>query len=283
MNSDNLLVVNPKRVEKIRANLIYGGKDNLHVLSDFDKTLTRAFVDGQKAHTVIAQVRQGNYLTSDYSSRAHQLFEKYHPIEIDRKISPEEKKKKMHEWWKIHFELLVECGLDKKTISEIVSKRTLKFREGCFEFLDLLYKNKIPLVVMSAAMGDMISEYLKQENKMYSNIKLIANFYDWDKKGKAVKVREPIIHSVNKDELIIKDFPEIFKVVSKRKNVILLGDSLEDPDMITGFDSDNILKIGFLNENVSENLPYFKEKYDVLILNDGNMDYVNKLMGEIIK
>ena len=268
-----------RKVNEFRKN----GKDRIHVLTDFDRTVTKAFVDGKKVQSIISIIRDGSYISKDYAKKAHELFEKYHPIEIDRKISPEEKKKKMHEWWKIHFELLVECGLDKKTISEIVSKRTLKFREGCFEFLDLLYKNKIPLVVMSAAMGDMISEYLKQENKMYSNIKLIANFYDWDKKGKAVKVREPIIHSVNKDELIIKDFPEIFKVVSKRKNVILLGDSLEDPDMITGFDSDNILKIGFLNENVSENLPYFKEKYDVLILNDGNMDYVNKLMGEIIK
>jgi len=279
----SLIIVNPQKFEIIKNNFVRGGKEKIHVLSDFDKTLTRAFVDGQKAHTVIAQVRQGNYLTPDYSSKAHALFDKYHPIEIDPKISLEEKKKKMHEWWKVHFELLVDCGFDKKTITEIVSKKTLKFREGCFEFLDSLYKNKIPLIIFSAALGDMIAEYLKQEKRMYSNIKLIANFYEWDNNGKAIKVKEPIIHSMNKDETMIRDFPEFFKEIKDRKNVIVLGDSLEDPKMIEGFDYDNLLKIGFLNENIEENLELYRQIYDVLILEDQNMDFVNNFLKGVLK
>ena len=45
---------------------------------------------------------------------------------------------------------------------------------------------------------------------------------------------------------------------------------------------DNLLKIGFLNENVEENLEYYKKAYDIIILNDSSMDYVNDLLKEII-
>ncbi|MBU1349747.1 hypothetical protein KJ978_03455, partial [Patescibacteria group bacterium] len=47
------------------------------------------------------------------------------------------------------------------------------------------------------------------------------------------------------------------------------------------FDYDNLIKIGFLNENVKENLEEYKKNYDVVILNDGSMEYVNDLLNEI--
>jgi hypothetical protein len=105
------------------------GVKKLHVLADFDRTLTKAFVDGQKASTVIAQIRNGSYLTEDYAPEAHRLFDVYHPIEIDPGISSDEKNSKMQEWWQKHFELLIHCGLDKKVMEEIVKTRTLRFRE----------------------------------------------------------------------------------------------------------------------------------------------------------
>ena len=52
--------------------------------------------------------------------------------------------------------------------------------------------------------------------------------------------------------------------------------------MIEGLEHDNIIKIGFLNENVDERLAEFKKNYDVVIINDGDMNYVNELVGEIL-
>jgi len=68
----------------------------------------------------------------------------------------------------------------------------------------------------------------------------------------------------------------------KRKNVILLGDLVADVGMIEGFPYKNLIKIGFLNENVDERLKEFKKNYDVVIINDGDMNYVNELVGEIL-
>ena len=60
--------------------------------------------------------------------------------------------------------------------------------------------------------------------------------------------KKTIITSWSKDETVLKEFPEIYNKIKDRKNVILIGDELGDVGMIEGFDYDNLLKIGFLNE-----------------------------------
>ncbi len=153
---NNAVIPHPRNLERVVESISKGGTGKLHILSDFDKTLTTAFIEGQEVHSIIAQIREGKYLTPDYSPKAYALFEKYHPIEIDPKIPLKEKKEAMHEWWDFHFKLLAECGLDKKVMEEIVRKRRLRFRDGALEFIDLLHQHNIPLVIMSAAPGDML-------------------------------------------------------------------------------------------------------------------------------
>ena len=85
---------------------------------------------------------------------------------------------------------------------------------------------------------------------------------------------------MNKDETILHDFP-VYDLVKNRKNVLLLGDTLEDVGMIEGFDYANLIKIGFLNENVKDNLAHYKKKYDIIILNDSSIEYVNELIRNL--
>jgi hypothetical protein len=94
-------------------------------------------------------------------------------------------------------------------------------------------------------------------------------------------VGQPIIHSANKDEAVAKDYPEIFKTIKNRKNVILLGDSLDDPDMVEGFDYENLLKIGFWNDRTKEREKAYRKRYDVLVLNDASLDFVNRFLRNI--
>ncbi|MDD5193301.1 MAG: haloacid dehalogenase-like hydrolase, partial [Candidatus Nanoarchaeia archaeon] len=280
-----IIILNQTSLHEKFESLVDGGKDNLHVVSDFDRTLTKAFARGVKSPTVFAQIRNGNYLTLNYPQRAQALFDKYHPIEIDPEISHAEKSRKMHEWWKLHLELLVECGLTREIIDEIVRKRTLEFRKGSLDFFYLLYRREIPLVIMSAGLGDMITEYLKQERKLYDNYHVISNFLEFDSDGKVTRVQEPIIHSCNKHEVEVKKFP-FYKKLKIRRNVILLGDDIEDLGMVEGFPYETLLSIGFYNEkfgsaNYQKGLEQFKERFDVIIRNDGSMDYVNRLIKRI--
>lgn len=282
--AENIIITNPEKLESTKRAILKNGAERLHVLADFDKTLTTAFIDGKSFVSFISVLRDGNYLTPDYAQKAHALYNKYHAIEIDPKVPVEEKKKLMREWWMAHFKLLVKLGLNKKDIEKAVNFGKIKQRDEFHNFIEILRLNNIPLVILSSSgMGDeAISMYLKKEGVSYSNIYIISNVFNWDSDGNATGVKEPIIHSFNKSELALRDFP-FYSKVRERKNVLLLGDSIEDAEMINGFEYDNIVRIGFLNENIKENIEQFKKVYDVVILHDGSMEYIHELLAELTK
>lgn len=282
--NENIVISNPKKVEKARKSISQGGAEKLHILADFDRTLTHAFISGEKVPSIISVLRSsGKYLGGDYAKKANALYEKYYPIEVDPNIPIEKKKKAMEEWWMTHFNLLAKSGFNKNHLGEIMASGRIRFRQGALEFFDFLHKHGIPLIIMSSSGvgGDVISMLLKKENRAYRNIHIISNSFVWDKEGRVIDIKKPIIHCLNKDETILKDFP-YYKEIKHRKNVLLLGDSLGDVGMIEGFKYDNLIKVGFLNENIEENLKHYSKAYDILILNDSSMDYVNELLKEMI-
>lgn len=277
----NIIVPNPKHLEETINRMIKDGHSKLHIVSDFDRTLTKYSADGKKIPSIIALIREGGYLSQDYVKKAYALYDIYHPIEIDTKMSNKEKNIKMHEWWKKHFDLLINSGMNKDVIKDILIKNKIPFRQGTFEFFDLLNENNIPLIIMSATIGDIALDSLRYANKLSPNIHLIANMLVWNKEGRAIGVKEPIIHTMNKHETEIKSLP-IYKELLRRKNVILLGDLIEDIFMIEGFPYENLIKIGFLCDGIDENLEIFKKNFDIILTDDAGMDYVNELLNKII-
>ena len=94
---DNIYISHLDKLnEKIKL-MKEGGKDKLHIVSDFDKTFTKAFRDGNKITSSVSLVRDGGYLTPDYPQKAYALFDKYHPYEVDETLSMELRKQKMQE------------------------------------------------------------------------------------------------------------------------------------------------------------------------------------------
>jgi len=133
---------------------------------------------------------------------------------------------------------------------------------------------------MSSSIGDMIEELLRLQGRLYNNVYVVANSLNFDENGMFVGIKNKIIHSMNKKEIVLNGLP-IYRAIEKRKNVLLLGDGLGDLGMIDGFSYDNIIKIGFLNENIEERIGEYKKKFDIVITNDYGMKYVNKLLKEI--
>ena len=81
----------------------------------------------------------------------------------------------------------------------------------------------------------------------------------------------------NKDETTLKNLP-IYSELLKRRNVLLLGNGLNDLDMVEGFDYDNLISVGFLGDSDGKKVEDFKSKYDVVILDDGSFSFVNEFM-----
>jgi 5'-nucleotidase len=181
------------------------------------------------------------------------------------------------------MDLLVESGVThevlRSCVNEMMETNIPELRNGAVEFLKLLHACHVPLVILSAGLQDLITEFLKQKKIKYDNIHVVANRFVFDKNGKAID-SEQGIHVLNKNEARLHDLP-IYKEIKKRKNVILLGDSLGDLKMVGGFAYDCLLKIGFLNDRVEENLEEYKRQFDVIIPGDGGFDFVNELLREM--
>ncbi len=278
---ENIHILKPDELEKKKNEFKRDGKTGFHIVTDFDRTLTKAFVNGKSAPSTYYYVREGGYLAPGYSKKAFELFDKYHPLEISPELTREEKAGYMEEWWTTHHNLMLEAGFSIGVVKDIVDKDKIHLREGVDTFLDTLAEEGIPLLIFSAGSGNIIKDFLKIRGKATKNVHVISNFFIFDDSGKAVAYEKPLIHTFNKNESSIKGHP-YKKEIEDRKNVILLGDSLGDLDMAAGIPHDCIIKIGFLNHDRDSLLKQYKESFDVVITEDGNMGYVNSLLKEIL-
>ena len=265
-------------------NIIRDWISNLRIISDFDNTITKAFVKGKFLKPLLSILCDENYLTPDYPAKAQALFDHYHAIEIDSNIDIESKKKSMLERRTEHFQLLIKSWLSKHDIQQAMQSESIEFREWAPWLFDLSGEYNIPLVILSASwLGyDGIYRYLKNTNKLYKNIHIVSNTFQRDRDGNALDIQKPIIHSLNKDAKTLFNLP-FYKDIKNRKNVILLWDAIWDADMIDGFEHKNLIKVWLLNDNVDRDLQQFQKVYDIIITGDWPINYVNRLIKKVIK
>ena len=276
-----IVLPNPENFEDLKKKFVEGGLENFHVVADFDRTLTKCFVGDKKSSTSWAQFRNLGIFDEDYFRKSNEMFEFYRPIEVSFDISSSDKIDKMSEWWQKHLQLLVDSKISREIILEVVNRGGIEFRRGALEFLDFLREKKIPLVIMSSGLGDIIVEVLKKEDRFYENIFIVSNFFEWDEEGFAKGFKgDMIIHSLNKSEVNVSS-RDFFDKINIRKNVLLLSDGIDDVGMVEGFDYDNLIKVGFLNENVEGDLERYKKHFDIVITGDGDMNFVNEFLEGI--
>ncbi len=277
---ENIHIKNPSLLAEKIIKIKKDGINHLHVVSDFDRTLTPAFHNG-KVSSGFELLRTAGYLPTQYVEESYALKEIYYPIEINESLSLEVRSAKMREWWQAHLDIMIKYGLHQKYMDEIISRDLIKARPESFNFYTLLHQQQIPLLIFSAGLGDLITGFLKKQHMLFENMHIIANFFSYNSDGLVTGFKSNIIHSLNKNEKqVVSSF--YYHTIKNKKNVLLLGDSLGDIHMSEGLVNDTIVCIGFLNDNM-EKLNAFSQVYDVVILNDGSMDYVNQLLEEVVR
>jgi len=257
------------------------GSNGFHIVADFDQTLTKGFTKDRKVNTSFGQIRNGGYMPEEYLKKAFEMYHYYHPIEKNHKLPIKERAEKMMEWWVKHLQLMIDFGLSKEILDDIAKKKGLQARDGLYDVLRLLEENNVPLLIFSAGLGDVIYEYLKCQDKLTKNVHIVSNFYTFDEEGKVNGYKSNVVHTFNKNELEVKNTPYYHEVKDKN-NVILFGDTLGDLDMTEGMEHDCIIKIGFLNEDKEELFDEYANSFDVVIMEDGDMDYIIELLRKII-
>lgn len=275
--------------QDIINNIKKDGIDSILIISDFDATLTKGIDEnGNVASNSFSVFRNHGFLGEDYVKKAKAEADYYLPLEHDPTIPNEKKEILMQEWWEKHMgSLLIKSGLNTQIVNKIIEDELLEPREKLKEFLHLIEELNIPLFILTAGMGDIITEFLKKINGTNKNIHIVGNFYEYNKEGFAIGLKGEIIHSLNKDLHNAKKFP-FFNEISKRKNIILLGDNPNDIKMATGFEYSNILKIGFLNklktnDKYSETVKAFEENYDITLDWTKGMEPIIEILEKIKK
>lgn len=237
--------------------------DSIHVLTDFDRTITVG--NSESSWSILAK---SNLVPKEYVLERQKLFDYYRPFEIDENLDPAYKNTLMIEWWNKHIDLFIEYKLSGSVINEAANNlRVMEFRKGAKEFLKKMYDRKVPIIIISAGIGNFIEQFLIKNGCNFDNIFIVSNFIKF-KDGLAVGVSDNVIHSLNKNEVALPDY--LKKLVSDRPNIILLGDSISDIKMAKEEMRNNALKIGFLEEKVSDNIEIFLEQFDVVCTENTN-------------
>uniref|UniRef100_A0A0N4V6U0 5'-nucleotidase n=1 Tax=Enterobius vermicularis TaxID=51028 RepID=A0A0N4V6U0_ENTVE len=264
-------------VEKKIKRIIEDGVQKLMVISDFDYTISRyRNSNGEKCWTSYGVFETSNSAPCLLlSEKCNVLKDKYVTIEYDPCMSIEEKTPYMEEWFVsdsenyncclafIHTVFFIQCVRDSK----------IELRDGTMAFFETLDSCNVPLIIFSAGIGNVIEIFLKQKfGKVLENVHIISNLMEFDQNGYVKRFLEPLIHTFCKNASVLDTNLPVFKNLSDRTNVILMGDSLGDLDMDTGVANKGVvLKIGFLNFNVSALLDAYLDGFDIVLIDDQSM------------
>lgn len=285
-----LFIGDPATVEAKKKALVRGGASQLQVIADFDRTLTK--INSLSSWSVIE--RKAGF-SEAYHEESQRIYKHYRAIEIDPNLTIEQKTPKMIEWWKRANELLVIEGTTRQRFINAVRDNMdeIELRDGYEIMFALLKKQAIPLMILSAGVGDMIQYILKYANvglADHPNTHVLSNFLEFEEKTglcTGFSNKETCIHIFNKNEAPIKK-TAYHAEVEERKNVIVLGDSLGDLQMSKGVEHDTVLTIGFYNHPVEgdgqddEHLAQYIEAYDVVLVMDDTLEYALGLIQDIL-
>merc|ERR1719187_1029520 len=263
--------------------IIEGGPHRLQFIVDFDYTLSRAHKDGKPVDCSWGVLENYKELPSDYHQKVKMVKDKYYPVEIDPSISLEKKIPIMKEWYKEANGLLAESGAHRSWFPKMVQESDCELRDDTALMLDRLNQANVPVLVLSAGLGDLIHEIMTHFGVLHDNTFLVSNFLDYTQDGMVTGLKNPegVIHMYNKAESMLKrsDCDQF----SNRKNVVLLGDSLGDLKMAGGVKNpDTVLTIGFLNKNIEESLQTYKDSFDIVLIDDQTMDFPNALVTDVL-
>ena len=111
-------------------------------------------------------------LPETYAKESSRLYQKYRPIEIDPNLSVEIKTEAMTEWMIAAEEILKGIPFNPNEIPEISNMYEMYLRDGTKELLKKLHLAKVPVLVFSAGLGDIVEAILKSQGILFDNVKV---------------------------------------------------------------------------------------------------------------
>ncbi|XP_032358961.1 7-methylguanosine phosphate-specific 5'-nucleotidase isoform X1 [Etheostoma spectabile] len=277
----SVLMRERSRVEETIHAMQRAGAGSLQVIPDFDMTLTRFAHNGKRVPTTHNILDSQLLIDEDCTKKMRELLNTYYPIEIDASRTTEEKLPLMVEWWTKVHELLIQQRIRKDMLAQAVRESSAMLRDGYKVFFDRLTEQQVPLLIFSAGVGDVLEEVIRQNHVFLPNVHIISNYMDFDETGVLRAFKGQLIHTFNKREGALSHAAGL-RELHGRPNVLLLGDSLGDLTMADGVsEQQNILTIGYLNDQVDERKESYVNSFDIVLVKDETMDIPNAILRYI--
>lgn len=233
------------------------GASNLHMVFDFDRTLTVKKPGTDDEVTTWHILRE--HLPEEGQLQYQELFEKYRALEIAGTLTQED----AITWWSSILNLFVQYNVDLTAVEEdFLAKANI--RPGVAELFKLCSDNKIPTIILSAGIRDVIEIWCRKYRIEPSLV--ISTGLILDKTNRIVGWgKETLVHALNKSEAT---HPELLAIRKSRPKALLVGDSLDDAAMAAG--ERDVIRIRLLDPraddlvNEQEQKRTF-ERFDALI------------------
>lgn len=235
-------------------------KDNFYVLTDFDRTLTKG-----NSFAAWRVLYHSNLLGDKFKEEYTKIHDETVPNEQE---TDEVKIRFFEDRFKRYIELLEKCGFNEKIAKQAIEKTDLFLRDGAKEFLKQMYEMKVPVMIVSCSVGNVIKEFLKWNGCDYDNVYICSNFFD------VSEARNHIYHVTpyNKNEISL---PEILKSeIETKKYTLLCGDVIEDITMVKPEQLDNTITVGFLDKKIEQNLQSYRDNFDLVLTEDASFEEV---------
>lgn len=250
--------INDNKLNRIKLN-----KNNFYVLVDFDRTLTKGnSVSGWRI------LYYSNLVGDDFRHKYDIIHKK---TSLDEFESKENKINAFENRFKEYMELLKQNSLDNEIIRKSVENCDVQLRDGAKEFFKKMYDNEVPVIIISCSLGNVIMEYLKYNNCHYDNVHIYSNYFMSN--GNHIYNITPY----NKNEIIFE--AKVKDRIVNRKYILLLGDIIEDKNMVLKEKLDDTITIGFLDKNIKENLELYKNNFDIVLTDNSSFSELDEFIN----
>lgn len=270
---DGFVVFDNKQVLEKISRLTGDGSGKLHLITDFDRTLT---IEKNKTNEDITTWHiLNNHLPAAGQKRYRIFFNKYRPLEKENKLTV----KDARVWWESTLQLFADYKVNLFDVENDFMKK-IAIRPYSKKLFDFCGRKHIPTVILSAGIKDVIDLWAK--NFTIKSSLVLSTRLNIDPGGTITGwVKNSLVHTLNKKEI---GHPELVRIRRDRPNVILIGDALEDADMAQS--TDRVLKIRINHprkDNLTAARTFLKNtsgKFD-LVAKTGTLSSVVKLVGLI--
>lgn len=244
--------------------------DDIFVVLDFDRTMTSS--DSETSWGIL---ERNDILDKNYKHDSHKLYDYYRHKEIDSSISDTEKEKLMEMWMDEQVKLLMKYQVDENIFNNLLTLTDkMQIRNGLDTFLKSLNVLHVPVIIISAGLGNAIIKFLKENHLFLDNIMIISNILEFDNHN--IYIKDDKINSISKGHILI---PDLFtEQIKHKKAYLLFGDQISDLIIMKSFHTPFKITTCFLSPDTKQDIEEYKNHYDIVATDNESFENISKIL-----